>query len=73
MLCLVMLNAGPKLLKMDLCALQPKYNADTEFGIKRNSSCVALPAKGGCSTLWPSRLQARQGEGTGGFIGKYRI
>jgi len=28
-----------------------------ELGIKKNNNFIALPGKGGCSRLWPSKLQ----------------
>lgn len=54
--------------KTNLHASEPKYNTKTEFGTHRNNSCIALPSKGGCSRLGPSKtLQASLEEGTGVF------
>lgn len=41
--------------KTHLRASKPKYNAKTEFRIKWNISCTALPSEGGYSRLWPSK------------------
>ena len=49
-----------------------------EFGIKRKIGFSALPGKGACSKLWPSKTVSPLGgrgseEGVGGFIGEYRV
>lgn len=55
--------------KTDLCAFEPKYNMKTEFGIKRDSSFIALSDEGGYGydLQAPGFLKQKAKEGGGRY------
>ena len=67
-----MVEQGHAVENRPLC-FDPKCNVKTEFGIRGNRSFIALPGKGGCSRLKPSKLPVCPEEGTGSGHGWVRV